>query len=232
MATFLVAHGGWGGGWAWKKMRPLMASRGHDFFCPTLTGLGDRAHLAHRDIDLDTHIQDVVAVLEFEDLREVVLVGHSYGGMVATGVADRARDRVKHLVYVDAFVPENGKCTNDYYFRGDRYEAFLRTVVDGWMVPPQPVPDDTPAADAEWMAPRRKPHPLKSLEQKFFLRNGPLTLDRSYVYCRRHSSADPFRQFFEYAKNEGWPTYELDASHSPHVTAPEGLLHTLESVIR
>jgi pimeloyl-ACP methyl ester carboxylesterase len=92
LAIYLVAHGGWGGGWAWKKMRPLMAARRHELFTPTLTGLGERAHLAYRDIDLETHIQDILAVLEYEDLRDVILVGHSYGGMVATGVADRARD--------------------------------------------------------------------------------------------------------------------------------------------
>src|SRR5262249_7881771 len=90
MATFLVAHGAWSAGWAWKKMRPLMAARGHALFAPTCTGLGERAHLAHRDINLETHIADVLAVLEIEDLRDVILIGHSYGGMVATGVADRA----------------------------------------------------------------------------------------------------------------------------------------------
>ena len=93
MTTFLVVHGAWAAGWAWKKMRPLMAVRGHQLFTPTCTGLGERAHLAHRDVNLETHIADILAVLDFEDLRDTILVGHSYGGMVATGVADRARDR-------------------------------------------------------------------------------------------------------------------------------------------
>jgi len=113
LAIFLVAHGGWQAGWAWKKMRPLMAVRRHEMFTPTYTGLGERAHLAHRDIDLETHIQDILAVLEFEDLRDVILVGHSYGGMVATGVADRARYKIKHLVYLDAFAPESGKSASE-----------------------------------------------------------------------------------------------------------------------
>ena len=91
MATFVVAHGAWSAGWAWKKMRPLMRAAGHELWTPTYTGLGERAHLGHADVSLDTHIQDIVAVLETEDLADVILIGHSYGGMVATGVADRAR---------------------------------------------------------------------------------------------------------------------------------------------
>ena len=230
LATFVVAHGGWGGGWAWKKMRPLMAARRHEIFTPTYTGLGERAHLAHRDIDLETHIEDILAVLEFEDLRDVILVGHSYGGMVATGVADRVREKVRHLVYLDAFAPESGKSTNDYYFSGDRREAFLRTVIDGWLVPPQPMPDDISPADAVWTARHRTPQPLQSIEQKFVLRNGPLTVPRTYIYCQRHSESDPFRQFLERAQKDGWATYELDASHSPHITAPEALMDILETI--
>src|SRR5947209_19348422 len=105
MATFLVAHGAWSAGWAWKKMRPLMRAAGHDFWTPTYTGLGERAHLAKPDVDLDTHIQDILAVLEAEDLNDVYLIGHSYGGMVATGIADCARARMKQRVYVSAVAP-------------------------------------------------------------------------------------------------------------------------------
>ena len=103
--TFLVCHGAWSAGWAWKKMHPLMAASGHRLVTPTYTGLGERAHLANPSIDLETHIEDILNVIKYEDLRDIVLVGHSYGGMVATGVADRARDRVTQLIYVDAFVP-------------------------------------------------------------------------------------------------------------------------------
>jgi pimeloyl-ACP methyl ester carboxylesterase len=230
LAIFLVAHGGWQAGWAWKKMRPLMAVRRHEMFTPTYTGLGERAHLVHRDIDLETHIQDILAVLEFEDLRDVILVGHSYGGMVATGVADRAREKIKHLVYLDAFAPESGKSASDYYFSGDRREAVLKTLIDGWLIPPQPIPDDTSPADVLWAAPRRVPHPLQSVEEKFVLRNGPLTLPRTYIYCQRHLPGDPFRQFLERAQKEGWATYKIDASHSPHITAPEALMDILETI--
>src|SRR3954465_4521099 len=100
MATFLVAHGAWSAGWAWKKMRPLMRAAGHELWTPTYTGLGERTHLGHADVSLETHIQDIIAALETEDLTDVILIGHSYGGMVATGVADRARARIAKLVYL------------------------------------------------------------------------------------------------------------------------------------
>ena len=111
--TFLVCHGAWSAGWAWKKMHPLMAAAGHRLVTPTYTGLGERAHLANPSIDLETHIQDILNVIKYEDLRDIVLVGHSYGGMVATGVADRARDRVTQLIYIDAFVPADGQSLLD-----------------------------------------------------------------------------------------------------------------------
>ena len=107
--TFLVCHGAWSAGWAWKKMHPLMQAAGHRLITPTYTGLGERAHLAHPGIDLDAHIEDMLNVIKYEDLRDIVLIGHSYGGMVATGVADRARDRITQLIYLDAFVPDDGQ---------------------------------------------------------------------------------------------------------------------------
>ena len=111
--TFLVCHGAWSAGWAWKKMHPLMQAAGHRLVTPSYTGLGERAHLAHPSIDLDTHIEDMLNVIKYEDLRDIVLVGHSYGGMVATGVADRARDKVTQLIYIDAFVPDDGQSLLD-----------------------------------------------------------------------------------------------------------------------
>ena len=113
MATILVAHGAWSAGWAWKKMHPLLAAHGHRLVTPTYTGLGERAHLAQRAIDLEAHIRDLLAVIEFEDLSDIVLVGHSYGGMVATGVADRVPQRIAQRVYLDAFVPRDGQALFD-----------------------------------------------------------------------------------------------------------------------
>jgi pimeloyl-ACP methyl ester carboxylesterase len=231
MATFLVAHGAWSAGWAWKKMRPLMAASGHQLFTPSYTGLGERAHLAHRELNLESHIADMLAVLEFEGLRDVILVGHSYGGMVAAGVADRARDKIKHLIYLDAFVPEDGKSATDY-MPAERLEAMKKNTVDGWKVPSNPPPSDTSPEDVAWLAPRRVPQPLGCFEQKLVMKNGALKLPRTYVYAKRHNPGDPFRQFMDRARKDGWPVYEMDASHSPHMTAPEGLMKILDKVVR
>src|SRR3989442_14761608 len=109
MTTFVLVHGASTGGWYWAPVRQLLRAAGHEVYTPTLTGLGERSHLLSRGIGLDTHVQDVVNVLAYEDLRNVVLAGHSYSGMVITGVADRAPDRIAHLVYVDAVVPHHGE---------------------------------------------------------------------------------------------------------------------------
>ena len=233
MATIVLAHGAWSAAWAWKKMRPLMARSGHLFFTPTYTGLGERAHLANPAIDLDTHIEDVLGVLRFEDLHDVVLLGHSYGGMVATGVADRARDRIAHLIYLDAFVPKDGQSLFDLVpEEQSRRQRASATTGDGWRVVPNPTPDDTSAEDRAWVADKRLPHPLKCMDQKLTLRNGPLTLPRSYIEATRNIHG-PFGKFAtEARKTPGWTCYEIDASHSPNVTAPGALMTLLDRVIK
>jgi pimeloyl-ACP methyl ester carboxylesterase len=231
MNTFLVAHGSWSAGWAWKKMHPLMAARGHRLVTPTYTGIGALAHLAHKDINLDTHIEDMLRVLFYEELRDVILIGHSYGGMVATGVADRARDRIKHLVYLDAYTPEEGKSSHDYS-SAERREAQRASAVDGWKVMPGGVPADTSPEDKTWLSERRTPQPLQTYEQKIHFHNGPLTLPRTFIYAKKPNPGDPFRPFMEKGKREGWKIYEIDASHSPHVTAPEALMRILEEVAK
>src|SRR5580658_10186892 len=169
LAIVVLAHGGWSAAWAWKKVRPLMAAAGHQFFTPTYTGLGERAHLASPSNDLETHIQDVLGVLTFEDLREVVLVGHSYGGMVATGVADRARDRVAQLIYIDAFVPRDGQSLLDLNAPARERMRELAKAGDGYRVPPNPTPPDTPPADLAWLTERRVDMPIKCFETKLRL---------------------------------------------------------------
>src|SRR4051812_39309312 len=112
--TFVLVHGAWHGGWCWKKVLPFLTSAGYEVFTPTLTGLGERSHLLSPQINLDTHIKDIIAVLEYEDLKDVILLGHSYAGMVITGVAVQSGMRLAHLVYLDAVIPENGKSFKDY----------------------------------------------------------------------------------------------------------------------
>ena len=232
MATVVLAHGAWSSAWAWKKVRPLMAAAGHQFWTPSYTGLGERGHLASPSNDLETHIQDVLGVLKCEDLRNVVLIGHSYGGMVATGVADRARDRIGKLIYLDAFVPEDGQALLDFLPREVR-QKMLDGVKngDGWRVQPNPTPSDTSPADVQWITERRLPQSVKCFEQPLGLQAG-LTLPRAYIACLKFADHGPFGQFSErFKKDKAWKFYDIDASHSPNVTAPEALVKLLNAVI-
>jgi pimeloyl-ACP methyl ester carboxylesterase len=209
-------------------MHPLMAAAGHRLVTPTYTGLGERAHLANPSIDLETHIEDVLNVIKYEDLRDIVLVGHSYGGMVATGVADRARDRVTQLIYVDAFVPGDGQSLFDL---NKAAVQKLATSGDGWRVPPNPTPPDTSPADQEWLSTRRVHMPIKCFETALKLQGGALTLPRSYIYATRITPADTFGPFARQAKGDpAWRYHEIDASHSPNVTAPEALMALLTKI--
>jgi pimeloyl-ACP methyl ester carboxylesterase len=234
MTTFLICHGAWSAGWAWKKMRPLLRAAGHEIFTPTYTGVGERAHLANPSIDLETHIRDIVAVLECEDLKDVALVGHSYGGMVATGVADRARARIAKLIYVDAFAPRNGESLFDLAApdRRDAQVAAARKEGDGWRIPVGPMPPDTPEADIAWAMPRRQPQPLRTFEQRLELTSTAEPPARAYIYCKRARPGDGFRPSYERAKAGGWMTFEIDASHNPHITAPQELAEFFERIVR
>ena len=234
MATILVAHGAWSAGWAWTRLHPLMRARGHRLVTPTYTGLGERAHLAHRGIDLDSHIDDLLAVLHYEDLHEVVLLGHSYGGMVATGVAERAPERIVQRVYLDAFVPRDGEALLDLVSPEAR-AAMRKAAADqgeGWRLPPNPVPEDTSTADRAWILPRRVMQPLATFEQPLALSGAADHLPCSYVYCMRTAPGDVFGPFAERVRGApGWRLFELDASHSPNVTAPGALADLLAAIV-
>lgn len=233
MVDVVVAHGAWSAGWAWKKMRPLMAGRGHRLWNPTYTGVGERVHLAHSKVDLSVHIQDVVGMLEFEDLADIVLIGHSYGGMVATGVADRAAGRISRLIYLDAFVPTDGQSLSTLMSPdGSAADAWRAAAEDGWRVPPRPLPPDTAEPDRVWASPRRMPQPIETLLQPLRLEQGEAVMPRSYIYCLRADAADPFRRFYDHAKSApGWTAHEIDASHNPHITCPEALTELLCGII-
>ena len=233
MATFVICHGAWSAAWAWKKVRPMLRAAGHDVFTPTYTGLGERSHQASRSITLDTHIADVLAVLEYEDLSDVVLVGHSYGGMVATGLADRAAGRIAKLVYIDAFVPENGQSLNDLLPPSARASRQDTTAAqgDGWLVAPNPIPPDTSPEDVAWIAARRRWQPMGTFTQPVALTGAVARLPRHYIYCTRVAPGDTFGQFARRFKSDAaWRYYEIDASHSPNVTAPERLVQILREI--
>lgn len=230
--TILVAHGAWSAGWVWKKMHPLMTAAGHRLITPTQTGLGEREHLATPAVDLETHIQDLLGVIKHEELNDFVLLGHSYGGMVATGVADRVPERISQLIYLDAFVPRDGQSLLD--LQGPDAARGMRERVkagDGWRVEPNPPPPDTPPADLKWIQAHRIAQPLKCFDTPVRLKNGDAKLPRAYIYALRKTPADTFKPFADRAKQEHWDYREIDASHSPHVTAPEALAALLVSIM-
>lgn len=228
--TFLVAHGAWSAGWSWKKMHPLMAAAGHRLITPTYTGLGERDHLANPSIDLQTHIQDLLGVIKYEQLDDIVLVAHSYGGMVGTGVADRVRERIRKVIYVDAFVPKDGQSLMDLIpaAAAQRMREATRAG-DGWRVPPNQIPSDTSPEDVRWIQGFRLPQPVKTFESPVHLSREP-QMPRVYISCKRSALADTFRPFFERAQREGWPVREIEASHSAQVTAPEELARLLQAL--
>jgi pimeloyl-ACP methyl ester carboxylesterase len=185
MASFVLVHGGWHGGWCWRKVTPLLRATGHEVYAPTLTGLGERAHLSHPAIDLSTHVQDVVNVLEYEDLDAVVLVGHSLGGMVIAGVAERVPGRLAHLVYLDAFVPEDGQAAADILnSRAQTEERLHRDPAERVGVGSMAFLGVGDAPDVRWLQPRLVPHPRRTFLEPVRLGDpGAARLARTYIWC-------------------------------------------------
>jgi len=234
MATFVLVHGAFHGGWCWRDVARLLRGRGHEVFTPTLTGLGERAHLATPGVDLDTHIRDVTAVLEWEELSGVVLVGHSYGGMPITGAADRMPERIARLVYLDAVVPWDGFSMLDYQ-TPERRQSFLdaTAAMNGWQYPPRTaayygVRDPVRAA---WVDAKCTPHPFGTVDQKIVLSAPPGSRvpARTLILC-----TDPplphMRQFYDRASRDPeWETLLMETGHDAMVTEPEALADLLHA---
>jgi pimeloyl-ACP methyl ester carboxylesterase len=237
MATIVIVHGMFDGGWSWRGVKRLLESAGHRVYAVTLTGLGERVHLAHPGIDLETHIADVVNLLYFEDLTEVRLIGHSYAGCVITGVADRARERLASLIYLDAHVPEDGESFLQLLDSDNRtgIEEATRTSGEGWRVPPPAAPSDPsveshPTTDLwAWLHPRLVPHPFRTLTQPLRLtRPADKTLLRAYILCAKGRNGAPLEPRMERIRsNPAWRWREIDADHLAHVTMPEVLVDAI-----
>ena len=228
--NIVLVHGAWHGGWGWKRLTPLLRRAGHEVYTPTLTGLGERAHLAGPGVDLATHIEDVVGVLEAEELENVMLLGHSYGGMVITGAADRVPQRIARLVYLDAFVPQNGKCLMDYVVpeRGARFrEEGERT---GSVTPPPPsLWGVTNPGDAAWSARHDAPHPYATMRQPVRLRNEAALarIPKAYIYCSSPATGS-FDQFAaKVRKDPAWRFFDLATGHDAMVLVPGELARIL-----
>lgn len=220
MATYVfVAGGGWGG-FIWRDVATRLREQGHDVFTPTLTGVGERVHLASPQIDLDTHVQDILGVLEYEDLHKVILVGQSYGGLVITGVAERVPERLAQLVYLDGLIPQDGQSgwdVTDPALRA-RIEQRVRARGDGWRLLPPP---DAPA--------RITAHPFKPLTQPLVMKNpAAARLPHTFVYCTQTQAGRlTLDTIAARVRAEGWRYYEVEADHMAMVTAPKAVADIL-----
>jgi pimeloyl-ACP methyl ester carboxylesterase len=219
MSTYVLVHGAWGGSYGWNKVRPRLQQAGHTVFTPSLTGQGERAHLATPEVNLSTHIQDVANTIWYEDLSDIILVGHSYGGMVVTGVAERMPERVQHLVYLDAFLPADGQSLFDMGGppRGS-----------GWRLPPMQRTEDPNDPETEWNRLRRVDHPRATLEEKIKLSMPLESRPFSLTYIVATGRPDPGPVFDATAErlrgNPRWTVREIDGGHGMIRTNPDGLV--------
>jgi pimeloyl-ACP methyl ester carboxylesterase len=236
MATFVLVHGGGHGGWCYQQVARRLRAAGHEVHAPSLAGCGDRAHLVSPTIDLDTHIRDVVNLLHFEDLHDVVLVGHSYGGMVVTGAADRAAGRIGKLVYLDAAEPTNGQSLVDVAGAHMEMARQLGAVVDGVELVLLPGPGAagfygvSDPEDQAWTDERLTPHPWRSFEQKLELQDEDALweIPHYHVVCTSTlASRDP--ALMEKARAEG-RLWDIDTGHDLMITAPDFVARTLEEI--
>lgn len=225
MTSFVLCHGGWAGGWQWQEVASLLRAAGHKVFTPTFTGLGERVHLAHPDIDLFTYIQDILMVLKYEDLHGVVLLGYSISGPVITGVAEEAVERIGHLVYLDAYVLDDGQSVADQV--GPEIMAGIAQAAqmygDGWRIP-----HDPPDAD------RRTDQALKPVLTPLAIKNpAAAELPRTFIYCTQGAQdIGPLHisiaQAAEKAKiDDHWRYRELNTGHMPMWTTPQALVDLL-----
>lgn len=236
MATYVLVHGSATGGWVWRPVAKLLRAAGHEVYTPTLTGMGERMHLLSPAVDLDLHIQDIVNLLEFEDLHDVILIGHSYTGMVVTGAADRALERIGQLVYLDATQPRDGESQADVIpesMAGAKRDA---RVVDGILMALLPgcklhasIRDDLTMHGYGWMAERLTPLPYACYDQKLVLENeaAVLAIPRTSVNCTNTLKAWSPQQYERTTHADN--VWEIDTVHGLMISEPE---KTAEMLLR
>jgi pimeloyl-ACP methyl ester carboxylesterase len=230
--TFLLIHGAFHGGWCWRRVGDLLAAAGCRVFAPTMTGLGERAHLLNAEVGIATFIADAIGVIEAEELENIVLVGHSFGGAVISGVADRLPDRIAQLVYLDAIVPVSGHSALSC-LPVETQEIRLRTAraTPGGLTIPLPTEtmfDLPPGPDRDWVARRITPHPLASYTDPIML-DHPVGNGRPRLYIRCTDPAYPavVPSYDRIKAEEGWTLADIATGHDAMVTAPEALAEIL-----
>jgi len=221
--TYVIVHGAWGGGWAFREVDALLTAQGYTVYRPTLTGQGERVHLASLDVGLETHIQDVVNMFLFEELENVILVGHSYGGMVVTGVADRIPERISHMIYLDAIVPRDGESVATAMTGGEEESGWVNSAVNGYIIPQWVRPGQSPPKDV--------PHPVKTFTDRIDLKNPDrMKIPTDYILTvdpGADAEKDSFFPYAERAREFGWPVHHMPADHNPQWSHPQALAELL-----
>jgi len=220
-STYVIVHGSWGGGWDWKHVTELLTADGNIVYRPTLTGSGEHYNFSSTNIDLDTHIQDVVNVILWEKLHDIVLVGHSYGGMVITGVADRVPGRIRRLVYIDALLPENGETVDMIRV----HKTNDPPVVDGFSIPNWVAANTPPPHDV--------PQSVKTFDEPITLTNQAVAakLPATYILTvekGKPAEADDFYRFYLRAQARGWTTLIMEGDHTVERSHPNEVVRLLE----
>jgi hypothetical protein len=221
--VFLFVHGAWGGGWEYQKVDSILTAKGDIVFRPTLTGLGERIHLANPEINLTTHITDIVNVIKFEGLHNVILVGHSYGGMVISGVAEQIPERIKQLIYLDAFVPKSGESLNTII--GPAWEKLVTpNIKDGFVSYTLGLTKPTPPTDV--------PQPLKTFTETIKISNSLVKKIPTYYLLMMKDGVGGFTNWgANRAKERGWPIIHLEGGHYAMREQPEELIKKLETIL-
>jgi pimeloyl-ACP methyl ester carboxylesterase len=235
-ATFVLVHGAWSGGWCYHKVAARLRAHGHTVFTPTLTGQGERSHLLAGNINLSLHIEDVLAVFRCEELSNAVLAGHSYGGMVITGVADRIPERIAALVYLDAFLPEDGQSLFDINVPANT-QRFLASAgaIGGLAVPSPPAAFfNVNAHDAARVDRLATPHPLGAFTEKISLTGAHRKIARHiYVHGTVLPRESPFAPFYARVKDDpGWEAHTLACGHHVMLDEPDRVTDILEGAGR
>jgi pimeloyl-ACP methyl ester carboxylesterase len=220
--TFVLLHGAWHGGWVWRDVARLLRAGGHQVLSPTLTGVSDRAHVLTPAVGLDTHIEDVVSLLDAEDVTDAVLVGHSYAGQVVTGVADARPARLRRRIYLDAFAGEDGESAIDLQPAdvAGHYRESVAANGFGWLIPVRPLDrlGITRDEDKAWLQPRLTPHPWRTYTQPLRVAGRQHDVPSAYIECTAWMRV--FRAQAERAKSQGWESREIVTGHEAMVTAP------------
>ncbi|HEY9664765.1 MAG TPA: alpha/beta fold hydrolase [Allocoleopsis sp.] len=233
-ATIVLVHGAWHGGWCWRKVKPLLQQAGHTVFTPSLMGMGEHIQMLSPQIDLQLHIQNIVSLLEYEDLQDVTLVGHSYAGMVITGAVEYVRDRLSQLVYLDAFLPEPGKSLHDYA-NEPGLDEIVQQQGKGWLLPWKAMfaiehLGVTDPEDIAWMTTQLGDQPYATVTQPVqFSEELINTLPRTYIST---STIPPFAEAATRAKTKGLRYYELhSAGHDAMISQPQALTEILLELV-